>query len=290
MKNNSLKLIFGALVVIAFVYGFTNAKLIQDTVLTLFSTTIQEQHAESIISELKKVIISPPPLRHTISQKDAGTLSVKGVIDGTNAERVKAGLGSLTMNTKLNYAAKLKVNDMFKNQYFEHVSPQDRGPADLAKDADYDYIIIGENLALGNFKDDAALVTAWMNSPGHRANILNKKFSEIGVAVGQGMFEGNMVWLAVQEFGAPLSDCPFPEGSLHTGIEKLKNTVSAMDDDLKAKKQEISNTKSSDPSYNHKVEEYNAEVKAYNENLAILKKMIDQYNAQVKAFNACAGA
>lgn len=129
-----------------------------------------------------------------------------------------------------------------------------------------------------------------MNSPGHRANILNKKFSEIGVAVGQGMFEGNMVWLAVQEFGAPLSDCPFPEGSLHTGIEKLKNTVSAMDDDLKAKKQEISNTKSSDPSYNHKVEEYNAEVKAYNENLAILKKMIDQYNAQVKAFNACAGA
>jgi uncharacterized protein YkwD len=279
-----LLLVLGVLV-----YGIFHFSNIKGKVSDLFTKTITEEHADAIISELKKVIITPPPLRHA-SEETGGTLSAHEVISLTNNERTKAGVKQLTEDSKLDYGAKLKMEDMFKNQYFEHVSPSGRGPAEVAKDAKYEYIIIGENLALGNFKDDAALVAAWMASPGHRANILNTKFTQIGVAVGKGTFEGHTVWLAVQEFGEPLSDCPFPEASLHVQIESLKNSVAVMDDDLKAKKQEISNTPTNDPSYSEKVREYNAEVQTYNNDLATLKDLINKYNLEVKDFNTCANS
>src|SRR6185369_15716694 len=119
-----------------------------------------------------------------------------------------SGLPALKENALLDKAAKKKLDDMFAQQYFEHINPQGKGPSDLAKSVGYDYIAIGENLALGNFKNDAELVQAWMDSPGHRANILNKQYTEIGVAVGQGTYEGKKTWLAVQEFGRPTSSCP----------------------------------------------------------------------------------
>jgi len=107
-------------------------------------------------------------------------LTVKGVIDNTNKQRALNGdLPVLKENFKLNFSAEKKLQDMFVKQYFEHNSPEGIGVGDLGLQAGYEYIIIGENLALGNFKDDASLVDAWMASPGHRANILNKKYTEI---------------------------------------------------------------------------------------------------------------
>jgi len=125
----------------------------------------------------------------------------------------------------------LQLDDIFEKQYFAHISPEGLGPSDLAEKSGYEYIMIAENLALGNFKDDNTLVNAWMDSPGHRANILNNRYTEIGVAVGKGFFsesnENNKeeiateVWIAVQEFGLPLSSCPKPEESLLNTIERF---------------------------------------------------------------------
>ena len=67
---------------------------------------------------------------------------------------------------------------------------------------------------MGNFKNDQDLVSAWLNSPGHRANILNTRFTEIGTAVLKGFYEGREVWMAVQEFGLPLSSCPNPDSKV----------------------------------------------------------------------------
>src|SRR5262249_8345343 len=115
------------------------------------------------------------------------TLTQAGVIKWTNIQRQENGaLPALTVNAKLNESAQLKLKDMFAKQYFEHVSPSGVGPDGLANEVGYAYASIGENLALGNFADDRALVQAWMDSPGHRANILGKSYREIGVAVGKG--------------------------------------------------------------------------------------------------------
>jgi uncharacterized protein YkwD len=92
---------------------------------------------------------------------------------------------------------------MFENQYFAHESPTGEKVSDLAKKFGYDFLLIGENLAMGNFSSDEDLVLAWMESPGHRENILNEKYQEIGVAVKKGIFEGKEVWIAVQHFGLP---------------------------------------------------------------------------------------
>ncbi len=245
----------------------------------------------SLLADLKKEIVAPPPLRHSGgSASVAALLTSSGVIKITNQNREENGLGDLSINDKLSAAAKEKLDDMFKNQYFEHVSPSGRGPADLAGDVSYQYIVIGENLALGNFEGDKALVDAWMASPGHRANILNVKYKEIGVAVGEGLFNGQNTWLAVQEFGEPLSDCSSPDASLKQSINALEAIISKSNDDLKAKKADLDATFASDPTYNQKADAYNTEVRQYNSDVGQVKIQIDQYNAEVKVFNTCAGA
>src|SRR3989344_2386836 len=161
--------------------------------------------AEPAKNPVKKEIAAPPPLK---AQKEAPTaeiiLTADGVLSWTNKEREKAGLPDLAPNQKLTASALAKVRDMFKNQYFAHESPAGKGAGDLAEAEGYDFILIGENLALGNFEGDKALVEAWIASPVHRANILGSRYKEIGIAVGRGMFGGRETWLAVQHFALPL--------------------------------------------------------------------------------------
>ena len=99
---------------------------------------------------------------------------------------------------------------MFEKEYFEHKSPSGIGASDIAHDVGYEFILVGENIALGNFDGDEALVQAWMDSPGHRANILNKRYTEIGIAAEKGLYQGKMMWLAVQIFARPMSLCQNP--------------------------------------------------------------------------------
>ncbi len=216
-------------------------------------------------------------------------MSVKEVIEVTNQSRSLNGkLPPLKENSKLNSSAQKKLDDMLNLQYFEHVSPSGVSVSDLAKGSSYEYIIIGENLALGNFKDNKALVDAWMASPGHRANILSNKYTEIGVAVGHGMYQGRDTWLAVQHFGTPRSSCPTIDEVIRGSIKILENNIKSMDGDLAGRKQRIdSGVVYEGKTPNEQISEYNNLVAIYNDSIKQLKGKIDSYNASVKAFNSC---
>jgi len=237
--------------------------------------------------QLESSDLLPPPLRSALDEANAH-LTREGVISETNNQRAQNGeLVPLHENTRLDQAAEIKLQDMFDHQYFEHVSPSGKGPSDLANQVGYKFVVVGENLALGNFKDDAALVDAWMNSPGHRANILNVRYQEIGVAVGRGMFEGHETWLAVQEFGLPLSACPQPSASLKTTIDSDQKQIDQLEADIAARKADIESHHYDNATYNKKVAEYNQEVSQLNALIGTTKQLVSQYNAQIDQFNRC---
>ncbi|MDP2650630.1 MAG: CAP domain-containing protein, partial [bacterium] len=155
----------------------------------------------------------------------------------------------------------------------------------------YDYISVGENLALGPFASDAAVVEAWMGSPGHRANILNSRFTEIGVGAVRCVFEGRSTWLAVQHFGKPISDCPKVDASLGKTIEGKKATLAEMKERLTVMRTEIeASNPEKDPAYNNKISSYNSLVQEYNSLIGETKTFINRYNSQIAAFNACASS
>lgn len=240
-------------------------------------------------------VLAPGPLRATTSvtttTTNSGDLTMPGVIYYTNlARNQNGGLPALTENTTLDLDAQMKLNDMFAKQYFEHVSPTGVGPADLAKAVGYQYVLVGENLALGDFGSDSGVVTAWMNSPGHRANILNTHYQEIGVAVGKGMYEGHMTWLAVQSFGMPLSACPAIDANLKAQIDANNITIASLRSQLDTKKAQIDSTPMSDPNYNTYVNEFNAIVPQYNNLIEVNRQNVAAYNLGVQSFNTCIGS
>nr|WP_084279221.1 CAP domain-containing protein [Anoxybacillus tepidamans] len=106
------------------------------------------------------------------------------VIDLTNRERARAGLPALQIDTKLSAVAQRKSEDMQQNHYFSHTSPTYGSPFDMMRDFGITYRTAGENIAQGQ-RTPQEVVTAWMNSPGHRANILNRQFTHIGVGFEQ---------------------------------------------------------------------------------------------------------
>ncbi len=229
----------------------------------------------------------PGPLRGSLDA-DNSVLTINGVINATNQNRAQNGLVALHENAKLNAAAEVKLQDMFKQQYFEHNSPQGTTPADVITSVKYEYLVVGENLALGNFGNDQLLVEAWMNSPGHRANILNSKFQEIGVAVGKGMFEGREVWLAVQEFGTPLSTCPSPSQAMQGQIEANRVQIAEWQAELVKRNQELESKKYKNQNdYNTAVAEYNELANKTNALIEETRQLVDTYNSQVQDFNRC---
>ncbi|MFA5997725.1 MAG: CAP domain-containing protein [Candidatus Paceibacterota bacterium] len=237
----------------------------------------------------EKTVVAPGPLRAIVTPSTkTSALTVQGVIEHTNYQRaINGGLPALTENSFLDRDAQLKLDDMFNKQYFEHVSPTGVGPADLAATVGYQYVVVGENLALGDFEGDAGVVTAWMNSPGHRANILNTHYQEIGVAVGQGMYEGRKTWLAVQAFGMPISACPAIDANLKTKIAENNATIAGLKAQLDAKKAQIDATPQSDANYNVYVNEFNALIPTYNNLVETNRFNVTTYNGGVQAFNAC---
>lgn len=216
-------------------------------------------------------------------------LTIKGVIDITNKYRQENGsLPALTENSKLDFSAEKKLQDMFAKQYFEHESPSGVGVGDLANQISYEYIVIGENLALGNFKDNKALVDAWMASPGHRANILNKRYTEIGISVGKGTYEGKNVWMAVQHFGLPKSACPSIDNILYGVIDLEQQKIKDTESDLASRKAKIdSGAIFEGMTTNGQIDQYNALVSDYNKLVTGIKEKINKYNEEVRNFNNC---
>lgn len=118
------------------------------------------------------------------------------VVDLTNQERAKQGLAPLKIDTTLSKMARDKAQDMRDKNYFSHQSPTYGSPFDMMKKYGITYRAAGENIAAGQ-KTPEEVVNAWMNSEGHRANILNPNYTAIGVGYVQGGSYGSY-W--VQEF------------------------------------------------------------------------------------------
>ena len=126
---------------------------------------------------------APKPAAQTqTNAPTTGTVSqyVKQVIDLTNAERSKNGLSALKADTQLNGVAQKKSLDMQQKNYFSHTSPTYGSPFDMMRDFGVTYKSAGENIAQGQ-RTPQEVVTAWMNSEGHRKNILSSNFTHIGV-------------------------------------------------------------------------------------------------------------
>ena len=133
----------------------------------------------------------------------ASGIALSEVITLANNTRAKEGLPPLVENPKLSEAAKNKAEDMLKNDYFAHTSPQGTAPWSWIKQAGYQYKAAGENLAI-NFDTAKEQHSAWMKSSTHRANILNGQYKEIGVAVVKGKIDGQKSVVTVEFFGAPM--------------------------------------------------------------------------------------
>ncbi len=239
------------------------------------------------LEKIKKEISAPPPLRSTVENKKS-FLTRAGVLEQTNIQRKNNGIAPLILNAKLNSAAAIRAKDMFDNQYFAHESPDGKNAEYAVSYVGYEYIMIGENLALGNFKDDQELVQAWMNSPGHRANLLNPKFQDIGISVLKGNYEGKSTWIAVQIFGRPASSCPQVDPSLKSKIDFNQSQLDSLKIQIDNLRSEIDNMRpQGGPEYNQKVQEYNTLVNQYNNLIVVTKNLVDQYNNQVRLSNQC---
>ncbi len=134
----------------------------------------------------------------------ASSITASEVIAKTNEARVNSGLEPLTANSALNQAALAKAQHMFTQQYWAHVGPDGTQPWAFFKEAGYRYSTAGENLAR-DFSNTSDMHVAWMASPTHKANIMNPKYREIGIAVVDGKLLGTETTLVVQLFGTPLS-------------------------------------------------------------------------------------
>ncbi|MEW9501918.1 CAP domain-containing protein [Jeotgalibacillus marinus] len=115
-------------------------------------------------------------------QEDASDVSSfeQQVVDLTNAERSKEGLAPLQLDVELSKVAKDKSKDMQQNQYFDHNSPTHGSPFDMMKEYGVSYKSAGENIAMGQGSPEE-VVQAWMNSEGHRKNIMSSSYTHIGV-------------------------------------------------------------------------------------------------------------
>lgn len=134
----------------------------------------------------------------------AANISPSEVIRLTNAQRVANGLLPLSENSTLSSAALAKGNDMLAKGYWAHFAPDGTSPWSFFLSFGYKYKYAGENLAR-DFPDASSAVTALMNSPTHRENILNPNYKEIGVGVVEGSLAGANTTIVVQFFGASLT-------------------------------------------------------------------------------------
>jgi|CXWL01.1.fsa_nt_gi uncharacterized protein YkwD len=164
------------------------------------------------------------------------------LVDLTNKDRTQEEIGTLTMSPVLVAAAQAKANDMAEKEYFAHTSPEGIDPWYWMREAGYTFSYAGENLAV-NFSDSEDVVSAWMDSPGHRANILNGKFTEIGIATAVGEYKGQKTTFVVQMFGTPRTTTTgAPVREIETPANPEDITVATTEDETEVLGSEVSET------------------------------------------------
>jgi len=143
------------------------------------------------------------------------------ILDLANEERADASLSTLRRNPKLDEAAQLKAQDMAKYSYFAHFSPTGVSPWYWFSQAGYNFVNAGENLAI-HFNDTQQLMDAWMESPTHRANLMNAAYTETGIGTAEGTFEGYDTVFVVQMFGTPAAEQPVVAGAQVTEVQPVQ--------------------------------------------------------------------
>jgi uncharacterized protein YkwD len=124
------------------------------------------------------------------------------VLTAINEARLEADLTPLASSSALELAATSKAQDMVNRSYFGHIGPNSQPFWDFIADVDYKYLRAGENLAVF-YSDVESLTEAWLNSPSHRANILNSFYTETGIGIVEGEYQGHSGWYVVQLFALP---------------------------------------------------------------------------------------
>ncbi len=142
-----------------------------------------------------------PPVPLTVLGEQVDVTS-QSLLDDTNARRSEANVAPLEIDRKLSAAATSKARDMFEKQYWAHTSPDGTTPWYWLREVNYRYDYAGENLAKG-FRTSDALITAWMNSPEHRDNMLNPNYQHVGFSVIEGRLDGETTRLVVAMYGSP---------------------------------------------------------------------------------------
>lgn len=130
----------------------------------------------------------------------AAVFSPAKILDDTNAVRFAQDLPPVQLDARLEQAAQAKAADMFQAQYFGHTSPTGIEPWSWFTQSGYAFTYAGENLAI-DYAEPSSIVADWMRSAGHRANIINPKFHDVGIAVMAGMMAGRETIVVVQFFG-----------------------------------------------------------------------------------------
>lgn len=185
-----------------------NPKKMEDCLQSMLNGQIK---INSILSQQKDCVDSnqqkeetSEPVQSDTSQPSTEKESIKDtkenliqfeqqVVELTNIERKKQGLPELQVDMNLSKVAHLKSEDMQKNHYFDHNSPTYGSPFDMMRNFGISYSAAGENIAQGQ-RTPEKVIQAWMDSPGHRANILNPSYTHVGV----GYVENGNYW--TQEF------------------------------------------------------------------------------------------
>ncbi len=124
------------------------------------------------------------------------------IVELTNEVRAREGVPPLSYAEKLARSSLQKAEDMARNNYFEHRTPDGRGLRDFLREAGYVYSVAGENLAVG-FTSPERVVEAWVESPTHFANLIDRDFVDIGVGGSVGMYGGASALYVAQHFGSP---------------------------------------------------------------------------------------
>jgi uncharacterized protein YkwD len=259
-----------------FFFGTETIKGIFETIPNIFLNEKNEESEEEILPIIKE------------DDNGKGSLTRAGIIQETNRRRELFEKIPLLENDELNAIAEIKLDDMFENQYFAHVSPKGEGVGDIAKERGYQFLLIGDNLALGNYRDEEEVVSAWMNSPGHRKNILEERYIEIGVATKEGTYKDRKVWMAVQVFAMPTSACVEPSEELKKEIDRKTKEAERLLSKKARLEMEIDAIRPRGSELHiQKVEEYNALIEEYNKIVLSLDKAIDEYNHQIKMRTEC---
>ncbi|MCL2451857.1 CAP domain-containing protein [Candidatus Saccharibacteria bacterium] len=134
---------------------------------------------------------------------DNPSITSSQLLERTNAERRRDSLPTLSLNSQLTAAAHDKAKDMLAVGYWSHNAPDGTTPWQWINDAGYEYADAGENIARG-FNTATGIMAAWMDSPSHRANVLDKNFTEVGFAAVNGIMDGHNTTLVVAMYGRPI--------------------------------------------------------------------------------------